>query len=425
MTSCQHPTAPINRRQALASITALAGISQFPGLAAIVRRKPKVAAIVTDYRNNTHADVICGKILEGFRQDGGVGPELELVSMFTDQVNDGDLSRSLEKKHGFKITGSIEEAITLGTNKLQVQGVLSIGEHGNYPFTPDTKQHMYPRARFFKAITETFRKTGKVAPVFNDKHLAYNWADAKQMYDTAARMKIPFMAGSSLPVTWRKPQSVFPIGTPIEEALVYGYGGLEAYGFHMLETMQCVVERRQGGESGVESVQVLRGEAAWQASQQGRWSFELLKAAVAGSDIEIADEKLIAQVRSPNSAVYLMKYRDKIPVTGAMIPGVGGQFSLAMKLPDQEDPFVSWFQLEDKKPYGHFEYLLRAIEEMFQTGKPSYPVERTLLTTGILDRVMHSVANDGISYRTPELAIRYQPVEWPYANQAGGNPYPC
>ena len=142
-------------------------------------------------------------------------------------------------------------------------------------------------------------------------------------------------------------------------------------------------------------------------------------------DIEIADEKLIAQVRSPNSAVYLMKYRDKIPVTGAMIPGVGGQFSLAMKLPDQEDPFVSWFQLEDKKPYGHFEYLLRAIEEMFQTGKPSYPVERTLLTTGILDRVMHSVANDGISYRTPELAIRYQPVEWPYANQAGGNPYPC
>ena len=124
MTSCQHPTAPINRRQALASITALAGISQFPGLAAVVRRKPKVAAIVTDYRNNTHADVICGKILEGFRQDGGVGPELELVSMFTDQVNDGDLSRSLEKKHGFKITGSIEEAITLGTNKLQVQGVL-------------------------------------------------------------------------------------------------------------------------------------------------------------------------------------------------------------------------------------------------------------------------------------------------------------
>jgi len=144
------------------------------------------------------------------------------------------LSRELAQKHGFKIAKTIDEALTLGTDRLQVAGVFSIGEHGDYPFTPDTKQHMYPRRRFFDEIADCFRRVGQVVPVFNDKHLAYRWSDAKHMFDRAAAMKIPLLAGSSLPVTWRRPALSLPLGCELEGALAVGHSGLEAYGFHAL-----------------------------------------------------------------------------------------------------------------------------------------------------------------------------------------------
>src|SRR2546429_88036 len=95
-------------------------------------RKP-VAAIATVYNKRSHADVIIGKILEGYNYDGGEGPRMRLVSMYVDQLHEKDMSLDLAKKFGFKLCGKIEDALTLGTNKLAVAGVLNIGEHGNYP----------------------------------------------------------------------------------------------------------------------------------------------------------------------------------------------------------------------------------------------------------------------------------------------------
>lgn len=66
---------------------------------------------------------------------------------------------------------------------------------------------------------------------------------------------------------------------------------------------------------------------------------------------------------------------------------------------------------------GHFAYLVHAIDHTIHSRKPAYPVERTLLTTGILDRVMHSLANGGEKLATPELAISYSSGDWPYANR--------
>ena len=120
--------------------------------------RKKVAAIVTEYRKNSHADLIVGKILEGYLHDGGAGPNLELVSLYVDQFPEKDLSRGLAEKHGFKIQDSIAAAITRGGDRLAIDGVLCIGEHGKYP-TNDKGQLLYPRRRFFEEVCKVFEKS--------------------------------------------------------------------------------------------------------------------------------------------------------------------------------------------------------------------------------------------------------------------------
>lgn len=409
---------PMNRRHWLKTTAGGASVAMGLGGVTWASDKPKkklpIAAVVTTYGPNSHADVIVGKVLQGYQQDGGPGPDLEIVSMYTDQIPKNDLSRSLAEKHGFRICKTIDDAITLGTGKVQVAGVLCIGEHGDYPLTEDTKQKMYPRRRLFDDIGASFRKAGSVVPVFNDKHLSYNFADAKHMVDTAREMKIPLMAGSSIPVTWRRPAVALPMDCEIEAAIGVGYGGLEPYGFHAIEGLQCMIERRKGGERGVSSVQAVRGEAAWKAEREGRWSKELLEAAL---DVmpNVPDGELEDNLR-PDSPFYLFEHRDGLRSAVAMANGVARHFGFAAKLKGQAEPIAVWFELEYNKPYGHFVYLLKAIDEMFQTGKPSYPVERTLLTTGLIDSAMHSLAVDDKRLDTPHLKIAYQPADWPFAN---------
>jgi hypothetical protein len=272
------------------------------------REKLPVAGVCTVFRKNSHADVILTKILKGYDHEGGPGPDLKLVSIYLDQTPANDIGRELAKEHGVHIASTIEEALTLGGKELAVRGVLNIGEHGDYPSTPDTKQHMYPRRRLFDGVVETFRRCNKVVPLFNDKHLAYNWADAKHMYDTARELKIPFMAGSSVPVGHREPALSLPMGCQIEDAMGVGYGGLESYGFHAIEGLQCMVERRKGAETGVISVQAVSGDAIWEAERQGLWSRKLLEAALTRQP-KLKPGKL-EQLMRPGAAFYLIQYRD-------------------------------------------------------------------------------------------------------------------
>src|SRR6185369_15438642 len=241
----------LNRRQFLE--TSFAGAAALScgqyAIGANEKKEKLVACIVTEYRNNSHADVILGKILEGFDHAGGPRPALKVASLFTDQLPMGDMSRGMAEKHGFPIAKNIEEAITLGTNEAEVDGVLIIGEHGTYPFNVKG-QHIYPRLRFFEDAAAVFRKYGRVVPVFSDKHLAYNWHDAAWMYETARGMRIPFLAGSSVPVSHRRPSLTLAMDCEIEGALGIAYGGVESYGFHGLEGLQCMIERRRGGETG-------------------------------------------------------------------------------------------------------------------------------------------------------------------------------
>ena len=378
------------------------------------RSKLPVAGVATVYRKNSHADVILGKILEGFNQDGGVGPDLELVSLYIDQFPDNDMSRGLAKKHGFRLTKTIDEAINLDGNKVGVAGVLSIGEHGDYPNDPVTGQQMYPRKRFFDEIVAALQRGGEIVPVFSDKHLSYSTDEAVAMYRTAQELKIPFMAGSSLPVAWRIPALELPEGCELEAAMAVGFGGLEAYGFHALETLQCMVERRRGGEVGVAAVRAARGAEVHDAERQGYWSETMLAAALRSQGSELPDNWR-EKIADPGRPFYLIDYRDGFKASVAMLGGIAGHFLFACQEKGKNVPTATKFATQGGLPYRHFEWLVKAIEHMVHTGVPSYPVERTLLTTGIIAAAMHSLAQGGKRIVTPQLDVSYRPAQWAYA----------
>lgn len=401
-------------KQSLATTGGLLFLPKGQAASGVSRDKLPVAGVTTVYRRNSHAHVILGKILEGFNQDGGLGPDIELVSLYVDQFPDSDMSRGLAKKYKFRLAKTIDEAVNLGGDKVGVAGVLSIGEHGKYPYNPVTKQHMYPRKRLFDDIVAAMKRGGKIVPVFNDKHLSYRTDEALAMYRTAKELKIPFMAGSSLPVAWRIPALELPMGCEMQGAMAIGYGGHEAYGFHALETLQCMVERRKGGETGVAAVRAVRGDGVFEAERQGYWSPDLLAAALRSQSYELPTNwrEVIADKELP---FYLVDYRDGFKACVAMFSGVVGNFSFACQLKGQPSPAATRFALQDGPAYRHFEWLVKAIEPMIHTGKPSYPVERTVLTTGIISAAMHSLAGDGKRIETPELSIAYQASNWPHA----------
>jgi hypothetical protein len=375
------------------------------------RKRPKIAACVTVYYGVSHADVIVTKFLEGCKTlDIDFRPEVDIASLHIEQVPASDLGVGLAKKHNVPLFPTIEGALTLGGDSLAVDGVLLIGEHGNYPYN-DIGQHMYPRRRMFDAAAGVMRRSGRAVPIFSDKHLSYAWSDAKAMYDQARELKIPFMAGSSIPVAWRKPDVHLKPGTELTEGLAVGYGGTESYGFHALEGLQCMVENRKSGEAGVKSVQCLSGDAVWEAGKDGRWSWDLLLAALACSQKpEIASatrEQIREKTKTPD--VFLVEYNDGFRAAVPMLYGLSNEFLFAGKVRGQRKPVATQFWLQDGLPYGHFALLSAQIQKMFLTRKPQYPVERTLLTTGILDAAMHSRHEGGVRKPTPELAVRYKP----------------
>lgn len=398
-------SASVNRRQFLGAASAALAAGWLPRLNGNARAaqrtgKPRIAAVITEYRGFSHADVILGRFLQGY----GLGleshwPRTQVVSLYVDQFPKGDLSRGMAAQYGVEIKPTIGAALTLDGDELAVDGVLIVGEHGNYPYN-EKDQHMYPRRRFFEETVDTFRKTETSVPVFNDKHLGFAWADGKWMYDQSRDIGFPLMAGSSLPTTWRKPDLELPLGVELEEGLSIGYGGLEAYGFHALETLQCMIERRSGGESGVRAVTCIEGDAVWEAGRKGLWSRSLLDAAVACVENKPSGTP---EEHCKKPAAFLIEHVDGLRSSVLMLNGYTAAFGFACRRAGSAEPEAAHFWLQEPV-FGHFSYLTHNIESMYLTGKETYPPERTLLTTGILDAAMTSRFEGHKRIETPWLA---------------------
>jgi hypothetical protein len=381
-----------------------------------VSDRKKIAAIVTAYYPRSHADVIVTKFLKGFPCDDGLHPpQVDIVSMYLDQIHEKDVGVELAGEHGVQIYQSIPGALTLGGKELAVDGVLIIGEHGDYAWN-EKDQHMYPRRFFFEQVCGVFATCGRSVPVFSDKHLAYNWEDAKLMYDRAAELSVPFMAGSSLPLAWRNPWLEFEMGTPIHEAVSVAYSGLDSYGFHALELLQCMVERRTGGETGISSVHCLEGSAVWQARDDGLWSSDLFDQAVENiEDKESGTAETICQ----QPAVFLVDYATGLKAATFMLSGYLKGWGFSARSGEGVEATEAFL---GNDPHPHFSYLGLNIQEMFLTGVPQYPVERTLLVSGALDALMGSRHKGHVRVETPHLGISYQPARHSPIRPSGPRP---
>ena len=368
--------------------------------------RKRIAAIITEYRPNSHADVIVTKFLKGFPTDDGlIPPRVDIVSMYVDQFAEDDMSRSLAAAHGVPIYPSIVKALTLGGQELAVDGILLIGEHGDYAWN-EKEQHLYPRKYFMEQICGVMATSGRAVPVYNDKHLSYNWHDAKWMYDRAARLGAPFMAGSSLPFFWRNPWLEHDQDTPIQAAIAIGYSGLDIYGFHTLETLQCMVERRVGGETGVAAVTCLESAAVWESAEAGVWSLDLAEAACGAIQNRPTGPM---QDHCDHPALFIVEYRDGFRGAILMLNGYVTDLAYAARVDGAI--VASEFYCPPAAPHAHFSYLSLNIEEMFLTGQPTYPVERTLLTTGVLETALDSRYRGHVRLETPHLDVGYQSYE--------------
>ena len=274
-------------------------------------------------------------------------------------------------------------------------------------------------------MVEVFEKDGRAVPVFNDKHLSYSWRKAKEMVETSRHLGFPFLAGSSLPVTWRLPPIELPLGCQIEEALMVGVGSSDAMDYHALEALQCMVERRKGGETGVKAVQMIEGDAVWKAGEEGRWSHELLEAALARSDIMFGDndhpKDLANNGELPrlakNPAAYFIEHGDGLRTTLLMLSGAVGDYTFAARVKGMRELQSTQFLLPRRPNLTYSACLVHKIVELIETGKAPYPVERTQIASAILDRCLDSKVSGHRRLETPELDIRYSaPRESKFCN---------
>lgn len=384
------------------------------------RPKHRIAVVTTAYYYLSHAYHIVGRFLHGYLHENRLHfPDYAIAGMFVDQPKHaGDLSRELAKEFDFTLYDTVAGALTLGGDRLAVDGVLLIGEHGNYPYN-DRGQKLYPRFELFQRIVEVFRKSNRTVPVFCDKHLYYDRRRAKEMYDTARKLGFGLMAGSSLPVTWRRPELELPIGCRIREALVAGKGELEIYGIHNLEALQCMVERRTRGQQGVRSVRCLQGDAVWKAGDAGEWSWELLEHALGRSpslnpgDIRRNCRHWVPPVARPSyqrgPVLFQVEYRDGLRASVFLLHGHTDDTTFAARIDGEQRPVSTLFQLPAPPGASFLEALTIKIEDFLATGRPSQPVERTLLTGGILDCVLESRVRKHQRLETADLDISYEP----------------
>lgn len=412
-----HPSTIVSRRRILAGGIACA---LAPRLSIAAPARPRIALLGTELTEHSHAQHFLDRLAMGYAWAGGwQAPRLDVASVYLDQTPRRDYGRRRLEEYGIRGAPSIAEALTLGTGRLAVDGVVIIAEHGRYPRNAKG-QTRYPRYAWFKEAVKVFEQSGRSVPVFMDKHLSTRWDECAEMVADSKRLGFPFLAGSSLPVTIRQPAVDVPLDTPLSESVCVCYGGVDSYDFHGLETAQCMSERRRGGEVGIARVHALRKEPLWEAlaADDRRTTRELITAALSRSHTLPVDGGYPSAPVSfawaaetlVDSTGYLIEHRDGFRTTMLLCPI--RDFNYAGRRSDTGETISCQMVLpmpgSSATTADFFNPLVRHIEALVLEGRAAYPVERTLLTSGMVIAGVDSLDAKETPVDTPRMAVAYR-----------------
>ncbi len=395
ITETPQPNSLLTRREML-GVTGMAGLAALTGNvpvagAQVPQRRPRVACLVSYWGLPTsHADWIVNKLLDGYWWHGTNTPsQVDVVSVYIHQFETSLLGQKVCKAKNIPIFKTVGEAVTLGGTELAVDGVVIVAEHGNYP--TDLKGHwLLPRWWIYQQVIHVFEQSKRSVPVFNDKHLSYNWDDAKWMFDKSRELNFPLTGGSSIPTYFRKPEIELAVETPIRSSIVVGDAPDEGAISHCIDVLQAFVDRRRGGETGVKSVQSIRGPETWNWVKANAWAGNLLEAVRSKFALKPG---YFQEGRRP--AVCVVEYNDG--TRGAVISGSGVGWTYAGEIEGQKDPTIvsmlGWpgpiSQYHAANGHEHW------IVEMMLTRKEPFHAERLLLSTGIVNHYMESNWENG------------------------------
>ena len=407
---------PSFTRREMLGIGGIAGLAALTGISgdAVGRtqdRKPRIAVLATFWgATRSHADWLVNKLIDGYWWQGAYHPSrVEVVSLYLHQHDTSLLGQKVAKAKGFPVFKSIAEALTLGGKELAVDGVVIVGEHGNYP--TDLKGHwLLPRWWMYNQVIRIFEQSKRSVPVFNDKHFSYNWDDAKWMFDKSRELGFPLTGGSLLPVYYRKPEIELENDTPIKYSIVVGAAPDEGAIFHCIELLHAFVERRKGGETGVKSIQSIRGPEAWKWVERNAWAGKLLDAVAKSLDLKQGHYQA-----SPRINICVIEYNDG--TNAAIIGAQGSGWTYAGEIEGRNEPTIVSL-LNFPGPFDQYHASNAQphwIVEMMLTKKEPFNAERLLLTTGITNFYMESnwegskYSAVGRRIETPFLNMTYRP----------------
>ena len=411
---------PYFTRRQLLGMAGMLGLSALAGTAAAdfpqtQAKRPRIAVLVSYWAaTRSHADWIVTKLLDGYWWDGAYTPSrVDVVSVYIHQLEESQLGQKICKAKNIPIFKSVGEALTMGGKELDVDGVVIVAEHGNYP--TDLKGHwLLPRWWIYNQVVRVFEQSKRSVPVFNDKHLSYNWDEAKWMFDKSRELNFPLTGGSSIPIYYRTPEIELDIDTPIKNSIVLGGASDEGGIFHAIDVLQGFVERRKGGETGVKSVQSIRGPETWKWVERNPWVGKLLDSVTNKFKLNSGHFQENAQAN-----VCIVEYNDG--TKAAVISGRGVGWTYAGEIEGRKEPTVismlGWagpfdqYHASNAQPHW--------IIEMMLSKKEPFNAERLLLSTGITNHYMESnwengrYSSVGRRLETPVLNMTYRSTRGP------------